>query len=244
MIERILPRKRVIARKSPAPGIDYQQVIIANPDQVLFVFACAYPAPRHRMLDRFLVIAEWQRVQAIIVANKVDLVDEQVAQELFLRYQAIGYTVLFTSAKTGSGLEALRAQLVGKISALTGPSGAGKSSLLNAIQPGLGLEVSRVSASTGKGQHTTVASEMFPLEGGGYVADTPGLKAVALWDIEPEELDGYFPEISPLVAGCQFSNCTHIHEPGCAVKAAVEDGRVHPDRFDSYLRIREGEDMI
>jgi ribosome biogenesis GTPase len=113
---------------------------------------------------------------------------------------------------------------------------------LNAIQPGLGLEVQRVSQATGKGQHTTVASEMFPLKGGGYVADTPGLKALALWDIEPEELDGYFPDIKTLVAYCQFSDCTHIHEPGCAVIAAVETGELHPQRYDSYVRLRLGDE--
>jgi len=243
MIEKILPRGRIIARKSPTPGVEYQQVIIANPDQVLFVFACAHPELRYRMLDRFLVIAEWQHVPAIIVANKVDLVARRTAEQLFERYREIGYPVLLTSAKTGEGLEALRAQLNGKISALTGPSGAGKSSLLNAIQPGLGLEVRHVSQATGKGQHTTVASEMFPLQSGGYVADTPGLKALALWDIEPEELDGYFPELRPLVAECQFSDCSHIHEPGCAVKIALEKRQIHPERYDSYLRMRAGEDL-
>lgn len=243
MIEKILPRGRIIARKSPTPGVEYQQVIIANPDQVLFVFACADPEPRHRMLDRFLVIAEWQHVPAIIVANKVDLVGRRTAEQLFERYREIGYPVLLTSAKTGEGLEALRDHLSGKVSALTGPSGAGKSSLLNAIQPGLGLEVRHVSQATGKGQHTTVASEMFSLQGGGYVADTPGLKALALWDIEPGELDGYFPELRALVAECQFSDCSHIHEPGCAVKNAVEKRLVHPERYDSYLRMRAGEEI-
>ena len=121
---------------------------------------------------------------------------------------------------------------------MTGPSGAGKSSLLNAIQPGLGLDVRQVSDATSKGRHTTVVRQLFPLDGGGYVADTPGLKALALWDIEPEELDGYFPELLPLVVTCQFSDCTHVHEPGCAVLEALEAGEIHPERYKSYLRMR------
>jgi ribosome biogenesis GTPase len=122
-----------------------------------------------------------------------------------------------------------------------GPSGVGKSSLLNAVQPGLGLAAREVSRATLKGRHTTVVRQMFPLEGGGYVADTPGLKALALWDIEPEEIDAYFPEMRELVALCQFSDCTHRQEPGCAVLAAVEAGEVNPERYRSYLRMRMGE---
>jgi ribosome biogenesis GTPase len=118
----------------------------------------------------------------------------------------------------------------------------GKSSLLNAVQPGLGLSVSQVSQATGKGRHTTVVRQMFPLEDGGYVADTPGLKALALWDIEPEELDGYFREIAARVADCQFSSCTHTEEPGCAVIEAVKTGKIHPERYESYLRIRYGDE--
>ncbi len=194
------------------------------------------------MLDRFLIIAEEQSIPALIVANKIDLVTMDFAQELFGHYAEIGYPITYTSVPEKLGLELLKERLTGKISALAGPSGAGKSSLLNAIQPRLGLTIQKVSQATGKGKHTTVASELFPLEGGGYVADTPGLKALALWDIEPEELDGYFPEISPLVAQCQFSDCTHLHEPGCAVIEAVENGEIHPQRYDSYLRLRFGEE--
>jgi ribosome biogenesis GTPase len=120
----------------------------------------------------------------------------------------------------------------------SGPSGAGKTTLLNAIQPGLGLEVSEVSRATTKGRHTTVVRQMFPLDGGGYVADTPGLKALALWDIEPEELDAYFREIRPLVADCQYRDCAHIEEPGCAVRGAAEAGRIDPRRYESYIRMR------
>jgi ribosome biogenesis GTPase len=195
-----------------------------------------------RMLDRFLIIAEEQSIPALIVANKTDLVPREFARELFGHYADIGYSLIYSSVPKEEGLSRLEENLSGKISALAGPSGAGKSSLLNAIQPGLGLTIQKVSQATGKGKHTTVASELFPLEGGGYVADTPGLKSLALWDIEPEELDGYFPEISPLVAQCQFSDCTHMHEPGCAVIEAVENGEIHPQRYDSYLRLRFGEE--
>jgi ribosome biogenesis GTPase len=154
----------------------------------------------------------------------------------------LGYPVIYTSAKTGQGVEDLRAVLTGKISALAGPSGAGKSSLLNAMQPRLGLEVNEVSEAMKKGKHTTVVRQMFPLVGGGFVADTPGWKSLALWDTEPEELDGYFPELRERVAHCQFSDCTHIHEPGCAVLEAVAKGEVHSERYGSYLRLRAGEE--
>jgi ribosome biogenesis GTPase len=238
-IEEVHARERAIIRLDPRPQGVYQQVLLANPDQALFVFACAEPAPRLRMLDRFLVVAERQKVPAIIVANKIDVVGEPRAREIFQLYGQPGYRVLYTSAKTGAGLDEFQACLSDKISALAGPSGAGKSSLLNAIQPGLGLSVNRISA-VNKGSHTTVVRQLFPLEGKGYVADTPGWKSLALWDIMPEELDAYFPEIAPLVRYCQFSDCTHTHEPGCAVRAAVDDGRVHPERYESYLRLRAG----
>lgn len=240
VIEKVEERQRAIVRLDPRPQGEYQQVLLANPDQAVFVFACAHPAPRLRMLDRFLVIAEKQRVPALIVANKTDLVKDP--QEIFGLYEAIGYRVLYTSTQTGSGIDELHEALKGKISALAGPSGAGKSSLLNAIQPGLGLAVREISAAMGKGKHTTVARQLFPLEGGGYVADTPGWKSLALWDTQPEELDAYFPELRHLVAHCQFSDCTHIHEPGCAVRRALEEGTIHPQRYDSYLRLRAGEE--
>ena len=242
LIEAVQPRQRMISRLAPSDRGEYQQIIIANPDQIILVFACAQPKPRMRMLDRFLVIAEKQAVPAVIIANKIDLVTMEQAEELFGHYVDIGYPVLFTSVPLEHGLDDIKNTIVGKISALAGPSGAGKSSLLNAIQPGLGLSIQKISQATGKGKHTTVASEMFPIEGSGYVADTPGLRALALWDIEPEELDGYFPEIGQVVPDCQFNDCTHLHEPGCAVRRAVDEGEIHLSRYESYLRIRFEED--
>ncbi|MGZ6316723.1 MAG: ribosome small subunit-dependent GTPase A [Anaerolineales bacterium] len=239
VIEQIEQRRRAIVRLDPRPQGVYQQVLLANPDQALFVFACAEPAPHLRMLDRYLVVAERQHVPAVIVANKIDVVGEQRAREIFGMYAQPGYRVIYTSALTGAGVAELKDHLWDKLSALAGPSGAGKSSLLNAVQPGLGLSVNAVS-SMSKGRHTTVVRQLFALDGHGYVADTPGWKSLALWDIHPEELDAYFPELAPLVSKCQFSDCTHTHEPGCAVLAALKAGQINPERYESYLRLRSG----
>ncbi|HVN55835.1 MAG TPA: ribosome small subunit-dependent GTPase A [Anaerolineaceae bacterium] len=241
-IEEVFPRRKSLERLAPAPKGEYRQVLIANPDQAIFLFACANPEPHLRMLDRFLVIAEKQGLPALVVANKVDLVGMERAREIFGHYVPLGYPVLYTSVRERRGLDDLRAALVGKISAFSGPSGVGKSSLLNAIQPGLGLAVRETSEASRRGRHTTVVRELFPLEEGGFVADTPGIRSLALWDTQPEELDGYFPELRSRVAACQFNDCTHRDEPGCAVRQAVEEGAIHPERYRSYLRLRYGEE--
>jgi ribosome biogenesis GTPase / thiamine phosphate phosphatase len=238
-IEKVEERKRAIVRLDPRPQGDYQQVLLANPDQAVFVFACANPEPKLRMLDRFLVIAEKQQIPAMIVANKSDLMGRNESQRIFGLYSSLGYSVIYTSAKTSEGIDEFKTCLANKISALAGPSGVGKSSLLNSMQPGLELAVNDISA-VNKGKHTTVTREMFVLEGGGYIADAPGWKSLALWDTEPEEIDAYFPELASLVAQCQFSDCTHTHELGCAVLAGIESGKVHPQRYESYLRLRDG----
>jgi ribosome biogenesis GTPase len=178
----------------------------------------------------------------VVVANKIDLVVTRSAKDEFSLYEELGYPVLYTSAESGKGLRQLRKQLKDRISVFAGPSGVGKTSLLNKVQPGLGLRTREMSQATGRGRHTTVAPKLVPLDFGGYVADTPGLKALALWDIEPEELDAYFPEMRDLVSECDFSDCTHMHEPGCAVIAGVKAGRIAPERYDSYLRMRAGEE--
>ena len=241
-IESIEPRRSELVRLDPTPRGVYRQILLANPEQVVLVFACAHPEPRLGMLDRFLVICEKQRIPPLIVINKIDLLGPARAREKFAAYPPLGYPVLFTSASQAVGVDELRARLAGKVSALAGPSGAGKSSLLNAVQPGLGLAVRDISSATGKGRHTTIVRQMFPLDGGGFVADLPGLRALALWDTQPEELDGYFPELRALVPHCQFNDCSHTHEPGCAVRSALAAGRIDRSRFDSYLRLRAGED--
>ncbi len=250
MIEEVAARERALARLAPS-GRDFrrwnrsgylserEQVIVANPDQAVFVFACAEPSPRLRMLDRLLVGAELQSIPAVVCANKIDLVGCQEAEALFDIYAEVGYPVLYTSAVTGEGVDELRDVLRDKISALLGPSGAGKTSLLNAMQPGLGLRVREVSRATTKGRHTTVVPQLVPLGQGGWVADTPGLRALALFDVDPEELDAYFPDIAPFVARCNFSDCSHTVEPGCAVINAVEEGEVSQHRYESYVRLRE-----
>jgi ribosome biogenesis GTPase len=240
-IEDVLPRRTALIRSAPTARGDYKQILLANPDQIILVYACAQPDPHLRMLDRFLVICERQQIPVIINANKVDLVSTEQATQLFDKYKDLGYPVIYTSAKNNIGINELKQALIGKLSGLVGPSGVGKSSLLNAIQPELGLAVNQISESTNKGRHTTVARRLFPLNEGGYVADLPGIRMLALWDIEPEELDGYFPEIRTRVAGCQFSNCSHTNEANCAVKDAVLTGEIHPDRYESYVKMRFGD---
>jgi ribosome biogenesis GTPase len=252
MIEEVAERERALTRLAPSPRgrgsrrwdrdgylAEREQVIVANPDQAVFVFSCAEPAPRLRMLDRMLVGVEMKHIPVVVCANKIDLVGRQEAQALFGVYEEVGYQVLYTSAVTGEGVDELHEALRGRISALVGPSGVGKTSLLNAMQPGLGLRVREVSQATSKGRHTTVVPQLVPLDVGGWVADTPGIRALALFDVDPEELDAYFPDIAPFVAHCQFSDCTHTVEPGCAVIQAVEEGEVSEHRYESYVRLRE-----
>jgi ribosome biogenesis GTPase len=251
MIEEVSERERALARLAPSASrgsrqwtrrgylSEREQVIIANPDHVVFVFALADPEPNLRMLDRLLVGAELQEIPSVICANKMDLVEEEEARSLFEIYEDIGYPVLYTSAESGQGIDDLHDVLVERISALVGPSGVGKTSLLNAMQPGLGLRVREVSRATRKGRHTTVVPQLVSLEDGGWVADTPGLRALALFDMDPEEVDAYFPDIAPLVADCRFSDCTHTVEPGCAVKEAVEKGEVSEHRYESFVRLRQ-----
>ncbi len=252
-INKIYPRSSVIAREAKHTRTrryknynrrEEAQLIVANPDQIVLVFACANPSPKPRMLDRYLVVAEANQIPVVICGNKSDLVSQAEAEAIFMPYEDLGYKVLLTSTINGAGITELAELLAGKISAFTGPSGVGKSSLLNAIQPGLGIAVGGVSQATTKGKHTTVHSQMFPLSSSGWIADTPGIRSLALYDMEPDELDAYFVEIAPFVADCEFSDCSHQHEPKCAVKSAVDTGTVSVRRYESYLAMRFGADSL
>lgn len=246
-IESVDPRHSAISRAMRTTGPrgagspEREQVLIANADQALLVFSAAQPAPNPRTIDRFLVMGEKAGLDHLhIVLNKCDLDAEGSARALMARYEAIGYSLLLTSAVSGEGISALRELLRGQISVFTGPSGVGKTSLLNQLQPGLGRAVKQVSRYHQEGQHTTRDSELVRLSFGGYLADTPGMRTLTIWDVEPEELDGYFVEIAALAPRCRFvADCVHRNEPGCAVRAAVEAGQIARSRYESYLALRE-----
>jgi ribosome biogenesis GTPase len=244
-IERVEPRTSKFSRRQPGPrGVWKEDMLVANVDQVLVVFACADPMPHLRMLDRFLVVAEHNQVPALVVANKIDLVGLAQARGIFEAYAEIGYPVHFVSAREGIGVEELADRLSGRTSVVTGPSGVGKSTLLNAIQPGLRIETGDVSEFLHKGRHTTTSAELHALTapGKGYVADTPGLRELGLWQIPPNELAWCFPEFEPFLGQCAFNDCRHVEEPRCAVLAAVAAGRISAARHESYRQLLLNED--
>ena len=237
-ISAIGARRASLARRAPGGGRG-ERTLVANVDQVVVVFAAAKPEPHPRMLDRFLVIAEGNDLGARVVVNKVDLVGEPAARARFGIYERIGYPVHYTSTRTGAGLPELHDALAGRVSVLTGPSGVGKSSLLNTMFPGLNLRVGAISESVNKGRHTTVGASLHPLPGGGFVADTPGLREVGLWELAPARLADCFPEMRDLAADCRFADCSHLIEPGCAIRGALERGDIAAERYESYGKLLE-----
>ena len=245
----ILPRRNCLARRSavPMPGAHaFEQVIAANLDLLLPVLSTAAPAPTWNLLDRFLVSAESLAIPCLVIITKVDLgrqpdgtVDESLQAEAEL-YQRIGYPLLFTSAASGEGLGELQAALHGQTAAFIGKSGVGKTSLLNALQAGLGQRVHEVNRVTGKGRHTTTAVELYRLDCGAALVDTPGIREFGLWDVDAADLALYFPEMRPYVGRCKFGlGCRHDAEPGCALRRAVMDGQVSSRRYQSYLKLNE-----
>ena len=237
MIENVEPRSGTITRGYRRR----EHVIVSNVDQLLIVSALAEPGLKLPLIDRYLISAEKGGVRPIIVLNKADLVDIAPYQWVIGLYTQLGYETIATSAADGRGLGRLRELLSRGATAFSGQSGVGKSSLLNAIEPGLNLRVREVSDWTAKGKHTTTTAELIRLGSGGYVVDTPGLRQFELWDVEPGEIEAHFIEFRPYIPLCKFPDCSHIHESQCAVRDAVYWGQIHAGRYESYLKLYEGQ---
>ena len=243
VISGVLPRLSTFSRPATVPGQRvFEQVIAANANQVIPIFSVASPTPKWGLLDRYLVAAEAAGLPSLIVITKLDLAwkNPQLDKDLEI-YRKIGYPVHLVSSVTGEGIEELKSALQGCMSVLVGKSGVGKTSLLNAIQPGLGLRVNAVSkGELGKGRHTTTHYEMFELDFGGTLVDTPGMREFGLWEIAPEGLASLFPEMESYVGQCKFGlSCQHDREPSCAIRKAVMAGTISPYRYQSYMRLRE-----
>lgn len=241
IISEILPRNNYINRQSPRYKHQHH-IVAANLDQSMLVATLKEPKTSQGFIDRFLVASEMYHVVPVIVFNKSDLYKTKELgkyEQWKAMYEAAGYKVLLASAEKNEGIEALNEVLKNKTTLLSGHSGVGKSSLLNVLLPGMNRKVQDVSGWSGKGQHTTTFAEMFDLPGGGRIIDTPGMREFGLVDIEKQEVSHYFPEMRDRLNGCQFNNCLHVNEPGCAIKEAVVNGEIHEDRYVSYVNIME-----
>ncbi len=239
MIEKVEPRKSMLCRTSKGR----LHVIVANVDQLVIVASAAEPSIKPNLIDRYLIAAEQWHIRPIICINKIDLVDPADLQPLAGVYGQMGYEVHLVSAETGQGMDRLRRLLVGRESVVSGQSGVGKSSLLNAIEPNLGLRVGKVSTENQKGKHTTTTARLIRMDLGGHVIDTPGIRQFQLWDVIPAEVAGFYRDLRPFVSLCRFPDCTHTHEANCAVKDAVADNRLDARRYESYCHILAGDEV-
>lgn len=241
LIKEIGARRNSVVRQSPRQK-HYLHLMASNIDQAVLIITIREPNLKQGFIDRFLLMTEPHNIPAVIVVNKSDLYDEEdleLFEGLKYMYEDIGYQVLLTSAQSGEGLEDFREVLNGKVSLISGQSGVGKSSLVNAIEPGLELRTSTLSDYSGKGQHTTTFAEMHPLSGSGYIIDTPGIKTLSFNHLEPQDVAHNFREFFQVSDGCKFNNCLHRNEPKCAVKAAIEGGKISELRYINYLTILE-----
>ena len=238
VIESVFPRSSSLSRHSPSGRGEH--TLVANLDQAFLTVAAAHPKPDVWLLDRFLVLAEAADIPPRIIVNKMDRLEDADRPEVeaaIAVYEEAGYPVYWVSAKTEQGIDRVRDAMQGRISAVAGPSGVGKSSLLNAVQPGLHLKTGDISETNLAGRHTTTTAELLPLDGGGWVADTPGLRQVDFWEIEKSEIRYCFPEFAPYLDRCKFADCRHHTELGCAVRAAVDAGAINRRRYASYLEM-------
>ena len=247
VIEEILPRRTKFSRRYPSKRDAIEQIVVANADQVVIVLSTRLPDFNLRFLDRFLILAEVGEMDAVVCLNKIDLIDSAERRELrsiLSAYEQLGYPVIFTSINHSESIQAFRDALRDRFSVVVGASGVGKSSLLNAVQPGLGLRVGEVGLKTGKGRHTTTLVELFSLEFGGEVADTPGIREVGLWGVDTENLDLYFPEMEPYLGECKYTDCIHVSEPKCAIVDAVNTGKISDVRYQSYISLKNDEKTV
>ena len=245
VIEDLLPRQTKLARRHPNPSGVIEQIIVANAEQVIIVASAKQPNLNYRFIDRFLILADYGQLDALVCINKTDLLRpkqlNKLTQTIPQTYHPLGYKTLFTSIHQPESIEQLREALTDKFSVVVGASGVGKSSLLNTVQPDLGLRVGEISQQVNKGRHITTFVELFDLAIGGVVADTPGVREVGLWGIDDQDLTLYFPEMKQHFGQCKFRNCRHLTEPGCRILQALQKGEIQQFRYDSYVALVESD---